>query len=165
MNRWYILWGFVLLSWFGTAAFGQGTGRIDRETVVSRHNPHLQSVDTMSAFTVGNGHFAFTVDVTGLQTFPKVYSNGMPLGTMSDWGWHSFPNVNGYKPEETWVRKNFGNARSSELYAAEFREEGRQRRYQRLRQSVLQSFFHCVFSFLDYRSLTLKIEAKILRKN
>ena len=74
MNRWYILLGFVLLSWFGTEAIGQVTGvggRIDREAVVSRHNPHLQSVDTMSAFTVGNGHFAFTVDVTGLQTFPK----------------------------------------------------------------------------------------------
>lgn len=130
MNRRYILWCFVLLSWFATEAFCQGvggTGRINREAVVRRHNPHVQAVDTMSALTVGNGHFAFTVDITGLQTFPKTYSNGMPLGTMSDWGWHSFPNEKGYKPEETWVKKSFGNARSSELYAAEFREEGRQR--------------------------------------
>ena len=61
---------------------------IDRKAVVSRNNPHLTAVDTLGALTVGNGHFAFTVDATGLQTFPQAYSKGMPLGTMSDWGWH-----------------------------------------------------------------------------
>jgi hypothetical protein len=32
---------------------------------------------------VGNGNFAFGVDVTGLQTF-------YPFGTLSSWGWHNF---------------------------------------------------------------------------
>ncbi|KAJ9158366.1 Six-hairpin glycosidase-like protein [Coniochaeta hoffmannii] len=32
---------------------------------------------------VGNGNFAFGVDVTGLQTFN-------PFGTLSTWGWHNF---------------------------------------------------------------------------
>ena len=65
---------------------------IDRKTVVRRHNPHVTSMDTLSSLTVGNGSFAFTVDGTGLQTFPEEYSRGVPLGTMSDWGWHSSPN-------------------------------------------------------------------------
>ena len=65
---------------------------IDREQVVMRNNPHVVSADTLASLTVGNGHFAFTADITGLQTFPEYYSGGVPLGTMSDWGWHSFPN-------------------------------------------------------------------------
>ncbi|HEY8689142.1 MAG TPA: hypothetical protein VIM07_07900, partial [Chitinophagaceae bacterium] len=46
------------------------------------------------------GRFAFTVDVTGLQSFPKEYEKGVPLGTESEWGWHSFINTVGYKREE-----------------------------------------------------------------
>lgn len=41
--------------------------------------------------TVGNGEFAFSADVTGLQTFPEVYASHIPLCTLSQWGWHSFP--------------------------------------------------------------------------
>jgi len=41
---------------------------------------------------VGNGEFAFTVDATGLQTFPEVYDQTIPLGTLSQWGWHTWPN-------------------------------------------------------------------------
>jgi len=73
---------------------------IDRQAVVNRNNPTVTRMDTLSSFSVGNGGFAFTVDATGLQTFPEYYSKGVPLGTMSDWGWHSFPNVKGYKPQE-----------------------------------------------------------------
>lgn len=100
--------------------------RIDRKAVVSRNNPKVTSVDTLSSLTVGNGHFACTVDVTGLQTFPEYYSKGMPLGTLSDWGWHSFPNKERFNPEEAWVEKDFGRGHK-EVYAAEFRTEGRQR--------------------------------------
>lgn len=35
---------------------------IDRQAVVSRHNPHVSRVDSLSSLTVGNGDFAFTVD-------------------------------------------------------------------------------------------------------
>ena len=56
-------------------------------------------MDTLSSLSVGNGRFAFTVDATGLQSFPDVYAKGVPLGTQSEWGWHSFPNTNGYTEE------------------------------------------------------------------
>jgi hypothetical protein len=77
------------------------TPTIDREDLVSRHNVVLTEMDTLGSLTVGNGGFAFTVDVTGLQTFPETYSLGIPLGTQSDWGWHSFPDTSGYDVRET----------------------------------------------------------------
>ena len=58
---------------------------IDREALVRRNNPNITIPDTLASLTVGNGGFAFTADVTGLQTFPEYYKNGVPLGTMSDW--------------------------------------------------------------------------------
>jgi hypothetical protein len=45
---------------------------------------------------VGNGEFAFNFDVTGMQSFPEYYEKTMPIGILSDWGWHSFPNPNGF---------------------------------------------------------------------
>ena len=45
--------------------------KIDRFKVVTRHNPHVTKFDSLSSLTVGNGRFAFTVDATGLQTFPR----------------------------------------------------------------------------------------------
>ena len=36
---------------------------IDRQALVTRHNPHLTQIDTRSPFTLGNGCFAFTADV------------------------------------------------------------------------------------------------------
>jgi protein-glucosylgalactosylhydroxylysine glucosidase len=59
---------------------------------VTRHDPVLRSFDAESPLSVGNGSFAFTADVTGLQTFPEAYEQTIPLGTLSDWGWHSDPN-------------------------------------------------------------------------
>lgn len=99
-------------------------GKIDRYSLVTRNNPHVTAIDTMASLTVGNGGFAFTADVTGLQTFPEIYSAGVPLGTMSDWGWHSFPNENGYKFEETLKEYDFGRGRT-ELYSVQFKEDGR----------------------------------------
>ena len=60
--------------------------KIDRRKVVTRHNPHVTHLDSLSSLTVGNGRFAFTVDATGLQTFPQKCALGVPLGTMSEWG-------------------------------------------------------------------------------
>ena len=98
---------------------------IDRKTVVRRHNPHVTSMDTLSSLTVGNGSFAFTVDGTGLQTFPEEYSRGVPLGTMSDWGWHSSPNPEHYTVKDVLVERDFGRGHK-ELYAAQFKQPGRQ---------------------------------------
>ena len=73
---------------------------INRKSLVERHTVINKTMDTLSSLSVGNGKFAFTVDATGLQSFPDAYAKGVPLGTESEWGWHSFPNTNGYKEEE-----------------------------------------------------------------
>jgi hypothetical protein len=79
---------------------------IDRFALVSRHNPVLHSLDVTSPLSVGNGEFCFTVDATGLQTFPDAYNATVPLCTMADWGWHSFPNPNGWTIEN-YTFKNY----------------------------------------------------------
>jgi len=84
---------------------------IDREALVTRNSPKVTTIDTLSSLSVGNGEFAMTVDFTGLQTFPEQYKNGVPLGTQSQWGWHSFPNPNHYKREETLKNFDFGRGR------------------------------------------------------
>ena len=106
------------------SACSSNSGKIDRNALVARNNPHVSAIDTMASLTVGNGGFAFTVDVTGLQTFPEIYTYGVPLGTMSDWGWHSFPNPEGYKFEETLKEYDFGRGKQ-ELYSVQFKEDGR----------------------------------------
>ncbi|WP_291913931.1 hypothetical protein [Chitinophaga sp. CB10] len=82
-------------------AYAAQAQRINRHEVVSRHNVEVRQIDSLSSLSVGNGRFAFTVDATGMQTFPALYAGGVPLGTQSEWGWHSFPNTNQYKFEET----------------------------------------------------------------
>ncbi len=65
---------------------------INRFELVTRHNPILEKVDLDSPLSVGNGEFAFTADVTGLQTLYEDYKeNHVPLCTMSQWGWHTTP--------------------------------------------------------------------------
>ena len=64
---------------------------IDRKKLVSRHNPKLSKIDTASPLTIGNGEFAFTADITGLQTLYDEYKETLPLCTMSQWGWHTKP--------------------------------------------------------------------------
>ena len=75
--------------------------KIDRKAVVNRHHVKINEVDTLNSLSLGNGKFAMTMDVTGLQTFPIHYQKGIPLGTMSEWGWHSFPTNKKYTIEET----------------------------------------------------------------
>lgn len=116
---------FVLISLISCSVFG-GNSKINRYAVVSRNNPHVTSVDSLSSLSVGNGGFAFTVDATGLQSFPEKYSKGIPLGTMSDWGWHSFDNPNGYKFEETLRNYDFGRGRL-ESYAVQIKDNARQK--------------------------------------
>ena len=65
---------------------------IDRHALVSRHDVVLTNFDAANPLSVGNGRFCFTVDATGLQTFPEAFEKTTPLGTLSDWGWHTFPN-------------------------------------------------------------------------
>lgn len=84
--------GAALFLCISTLAYAQ----IDRYAVVSRHNVRTTSLNVKSPAQVGNGKFAFGMDVTGLQTF-------VSFNTLSDWGWHSEPlpegkTVSDYKP-------------------------------------------------------------------
>jgi hypothetical protein len=74
--------------------------RIDRHALVTRHNVTINEPNSLTPLSVGNGEFAFTADITGLQTFPQFHEQGMALGTQSQWGWHTAPNPNGYKMED-----------------------------------------------------------------
>lgn len=76
--------------------FSCSNEKIDRQNLVNRHNVKNTSTDSLSTLTVGNGNFAFSVDITGMQTFPQEYKNGISLGTLSNRGWHSFPNKRHY---------------------------------------------------------------------
>lgn len=74
---------------------------IDRRAVVARHSPRFQCLTASSCAadfqTLGNGGFAFTADVTGLQTF----NTSAPLNTLSNWGWHTTPIPKSVTPSAT----------------------------------------------------------------
>ena len=74
---------------------GAASGRLDRLAIVSRHDPVLHRPDPRCPLSVGNGEFAFTADITGLQSFPALHDANVPLCTQSQWGWHSFPALPG----------------------------------------------------------------------
>lgn len=91
----------ILLILSGISCFRPDGDAVDREELVRRHLPRLHEADSLSPFTVGNGEFAFTADITGLQTFPDFYEKGIPLATQSNWGWHTIPNNHNYSLEDT----------------------------------------------------------------
>jgi hypothetical protein len=78
----------------------EGAQGIGRRDLVRRHNPVLRAVNPRSPLSVGNGEFAFTADITGLQSIPGAYDKAMPLCTQSQWGWHSFPIPDGMSPDD-----------------------------------------------------------------
>src|SRR6185312_1442234 len=99
----------LVLTSFGTRAQTPPAVRsgpaapIDRRALVSRHDVTFRKIDPHSALMVGNGNFAFTADITGLQSFPEQYSPLVPLLTQSQWGWHSFPNPAHYRYADSLV--------------------------------------------------------------
>lgn len=116
--------GILLLSFL--CLFIQGAeAKINRKALLQRNSPIVHGFDSLSSLSVGNGGFAVTVDATGLQTFPTHYSKGVPLGTQSDWGWHSFANPKRYTPEDAYRDYDFGRGRM-ESYSVQFNEPGRQ---------------------------------------
>jgi hypothetical protein len=89
-------WRFVVIVGM-LAVSGRATAEpIDRRALVARHDPVVERFDPESPLSVGNGQFAFTVDATGLQTFPQAFDETIPLGTLSHWGWHTSPNHKGW---------------------------------------------------------------------
>ncbi|WP_426625536.1 hypothetical protein ACPPVW_05605 [Leifsonia sp. McL0607] len=96
---------------------------IDRTALIARHRVRLRGLDPLSPLTVGNGEFCFTVDPTGLQTFPDSYPvaarygevPGTLLGTLSNWGWHSSPGRVELEPTMREYASPHGPARYADL--------------------------------------------------
>jgi hypothetical protein len=86
-------------SFFPQVSSGSLSGSIDRSALVKRHTVTLHQPDSVGVLAVGNGNLAFNADITGLQSFPEYYEKSMPIGILSNWGWHSFPNPKGYSLE------------------------------------------------------------------
>jgi hypothetical protein len=73
--------------------YTENRARLDRKSLVQRHNPVRTSSNLTSPIQVGNGGFAFGTDITGLQTF-------VPFATLSEWSWKNDPLPPGRKPED-----------------------------------------------------------------
>jgi len=90
-------------------------GKIDRHSLVLRHNVRLTGYDDtlprsqQTPLQVGNGHIAFGLDVTGLQTF--MLQGSFSHSTLSDWCWHTAPNPEVYRLDETMVEVTGGGGR------------------------------------------------------
>jgi len=108
-----------------SACTSTSSSKIDRKAVVTRHNIINTAVDSLESLTVGNGEFAFTVDVTGLQTFPERYQKGVSLGTQSEWGWGRFADTVGYSFNETLKEYDFNNDGHKATYSVQWKEPGR----------------------------------------
>jgi hypothetical protein len=93
------LCALALLTVAIAAEGGQAEPPVNRAALVSRNNPILHKFDPENPFTIGNGEFAFTVDATGLQTFDQEFAHTTPLGTLSQWGWHTSPSTNRWSIE------------------------------------------------------------------
>jgi hypothetical protein len=81
--------------------WAQPSGQIDRRALVERHTIHYDQYAPEAPASVGNGEFAFTFDITGLQTFPSEAPGHTPLGTMAQWAWHRFPGGEEHRYEDT----------------------------------------------------------------
>lgn len=111
---------------------------IDRQKLLERHNPHLVSVQKETPLSVGNGEFAFTADITGLQTFYEEQKKAhVPLCTMSQWGWHTAPggdNRNEYYTSSQVLKTTYDNCGRTVSYASEC-QPGNEEIYHWLRQN------------------------------
>jgi len=89
MNLWFRSAALILIASYPLSLPAQ---QIDRKALVARHNLHITDTLSKGPTQVGNGHFAFGFDFTGLQTFND------DANTMSNWGWHKFPLPPGTDP-------------------------------------------------------------------
>jgi hypothetical protein len=99
----------MMLAFGASAVAADQLSPIDRKALVSRHNPIIRELDVDAPLTVGNGGFAFTADITGLQTFAAHYHRwGVPVETQSRWCWVSDPNPDNYTLAD--ASRDFTNA-------------------------------------------------------
>ncbi len=85
----YFIFSLLSTALFNLTVYGQSNVKINRRALVTRHNISITDRNLDGPAQVGNGHFAFGFDITGLQTFSH------NANTMSDWGWHTFPEPDG----------------------------------------------------------------------
>ena len=74
----------AVCSWLGlaaVAALGAQSSPLDRPGIVGRHNPALHAVNSSEVLVLGNGAFALSVDVTGLQSLNDTAFSGEPRGS------------------------------------------------------------------------------------
>ncbi|MFG2961227.1 hypothetical protein ACGF5O_46855 [Streptomyces sp. NPDC048291] len=78
---------------------------IDRKSLVRRHTVEIDRPDPSHVLTVGNGDFAYTADITGMQSFPAYHDQDAAMAehrlavntaTMTTWSWHAMPHPEGY---------------------------------------------------------------------
>ena len=101
--------------------------KIDRKALVNRHNIIQTQTDPLNPLSIGNGEFAFTADITGMQTFPEYYEQGISLGTFSQWAWHTFPNPENYTLND--VVKNYAVGNDSIPYWYQFSSTDSERQF------------------------------------
>ena len=128
MKKFFLSIILCILTPMAISALQAKSTPIDRQAVVSRNNPIITEVNPLSSLSVGNGHFVTTVDITGLQSYPDDYKSGVPLNSMSDWGWHKFENTKNLLASESEKAFDFGHGHK-EIYAVEYKkqEDGRHR--------------------------------------
>ena len=68
----------------GVPAVIAAEARIDRHALVTRHNPVIRAFNPDAPLTVGNGNFAFSCDITGLQTFGAQHQQCVDLRRVLD---------------------------------------------------------------------------------
>ena len=100
-----------------------GKPLLDRASVVARHAVRITAADPQHVLTVGNGDFAYTADITGMQTFTDFHDAKLAMtrgevavntATMSSWGWHEMPNPEGYALDDAMSR--YETSRGPVLY-------------------------------------------------
>jgi hypothetical protein len=77
-----MLWTQAVVSF--SLFVGSAVAKIERETVLQQYLPERKDLNHDMPISLGNGNFAFNVDITGLQTI-------RPFNTLSGWAWHEFP--------------------------------------------------------------------------
>lgn len=110
---------------------------INRKKLIKKHNPVLTKIDTTSPLTVGNGEFAFTVDITGTQSLYQTYLNDhMPLCTMHQWGFFTTPanNQTGRYTQDDVIKTKYNHAGKPVEYMVE-KHQNNEDPYMWLRQN------------------------------
>ncbi len=123
---WIFFSGLLLVCAGLLPVAGTAQRAIDRKAVLQRHTVINTMADSLASLSVGNGQFAFTADVTGMQSFPEYYQNGVPLGTQSEWGWHSFPDTENLQIEE--AQKTYALEGRKISYTVQLKEPERGRK-------------------------------------